>query len=252
MEVLVIKHISLNTVDELMRILPDTLKKDLQDDEIICPVCSGLGIIRQDYRFGIKEDDIEKPFKLDWYNNEYFTLCPTCYFGRLKTCKFCGRILSKGTNTCNCDDFREQRNEEKRIKYQETINKAKEIEIQNASYYMYDEESGKYFADIGEFIDYWWDLYLDEEEEHDRNFDDYFEERIPKVLWNCEEIKMSLDAESIIENACDELHDDARENICDEGELQEFLNKWCEKQTGTTTYYPYYREYVKVRKEWFD
>ena len=35
-------------------------------------------------------------------------------------------------------------------------------------------------------------------------------------------------------------------------ELQEFLDKWCAKQTGTTTYYPCYKEYVRVQKEWFD
>lgn len=35
-------------------------------------------------------------------------------------------------------------------------------------------------------------------------------------------------------------------------ELQDFLDKWCEKQTGTTTYYPYYKEYVRVKKGWFE
>ena len=60
-----------------------------------------------------------------------------------------------------------------------------------------------------------------------------------------------MDADSIIENACEELYEDARDNISDEKELQEFLDKWCEKQTGTTTYYPCYKEYVRVQKEWF-
>ena len=39
-----IKHISLNVVDEIKKILPVTLEKDLQDNEIICPVCHGFGI----------------------------------------------------------------------------------------------------------------------------------------------------------------------------------------------------------------
>ena len=92
-----------------------------------------------------------------------------------------------------------------------------------------------------------------QEGDHDcSNFDEYFEKYIPKVLWNCEEVKISMDADSIIENACEELHDDARDNIFDEKELQEFLNNWCAKQTGTTTYCPCYKEYVKVKKEWFD
>lgn len=41
-----IKHISLNVAEEIKKILPVTLEKDLQDDEIICPVCHGLGILK--------------------------------------------------------------------------------------------------------------------------------------------------------------------------------------------------------------
>ena len=74
-----------------------------------------------------------------WYEtskaaNEYLTLCPNCYFGRVKTCKYCGKPLPKQTNRCNCDEYRKQEAEEKRIKYQETINKAKEIELKDMSY----------------------------------------------------------------------------------------------------------------------
>lgn len=247
----IIKHISLNVSEEIKHILPDILENDLQDDEIICPVCHGLGIIKQDYRFGIEEDDTEKSFKLNWYDNEYITLCPHCYFGRLKTCKYCGKVLSKGVNRCDCECFLKQEREEQIIKYQETINKAKEIDLKDTSYYMYDEQSDEYFTDEYEFAEHWWELY--QEGDHDcNNFDEYFEKHIPKVLWNCEETKISMDTDSIIDNACEELHEDARDNISDEKELQEFLDKWCSKQSGTTTYYPCYREYVRVQKEWFD
>lgn len=245
------KHISLNVAEEIKKILPDILEKDLQDNEIICPVCHGLGIIKQDYCFGIKEDDTEKAFKLNWYDNEYLTLCPNCYFGRIKTCVYCGRPLPKQTSRCSCEGYKEHEEEEKRIKYQKTIEKAKEISFENTSYFVYDENSDNYFIDAGDFTYHYWDLY--QEGDHDcSNFDEYFEKYVPKVLWNCEEVKISIDADSIIENACDELHEDARDNISDEKELQEFLDKWCEKQIGTTTYYPCYKEYVKVKKEWFD
>ena len=40
-----IKHISLNVSEEIRHILPDTLEKDLQDNEAICPVCHGLGVV---------------------------------------------------------------------------------------------------------------------------------------------------------------------------------------------------------------
>ena len=245
------KHISLNVADEIKKILPVTLEKDLQDNEAICPVCHGLGLIKKDFPFGVKEDDTEKAFKLNWYDNEYLTLCPNCYFGRIKICKYCGKPLPKQTNRCSCDGYKEQEAEEKRIKYQETIEKAKEIELKDASEYIYDEESEQYFSDEFSFVDHWWDLYL-EGGHYCSNFDEYFEKYVPKVLWNCEVVKISMDADSIIENACDELHEDARDNISGERELQEFLDKWCAKQTGTTTYYPCYKKYVRVKKEWFD
>ena len=113
------------------------------------------------------------------------------------------------------------------------------------------EQSDKYFTDEDEFVEYYWQNYLDGSGGCN-NFDEYFEYEIPKVLWNCEEVKISMDADSIIENACEELHEDARDNISNEKELQDFLNKWCAKQAGTATYYPCYKEYVRVKKEWFD
>ena len=54
-----IKHISLNVSEEIKRILPDTLEKDLQDNEIICPVCHGLGVALRNNIYGIKGDTSE-------------------------------------------------------------------------------------------------------------------------------------------------------------------------------------------------
>lgn len=72
-------------------------------------------------------------------------------------------------------------------------------------------------------------------------------------MWLCDNVDISMDADSIIENACEELHEEAEENIFrqDRKELQEFLDNWCKKQTGTITLYPNYKKYVRVRKEWF-
>ena len=43
------------------------------------------------------------------------------------------------------------------------------------------------------------------------------------------------------------------ENISSESrkKLQNMLDEWCKKQTGTRTVYPNYKKYVRVRKEWF-
>ena len=56
-----------------------------------------------------------------------------CRLHQRKTCKYCGKPLPKHINRCSCEGYREQEAEEKRIKYQETIEKAKEIELKYAS-----------------------------------------------------------------------------------------------------------------------
>ena len=248
-----IKHISLNVSEEIKHILPDTLEKDLMDNEEVCPVCKGLGVVLDNNIYGIKGDTSEAAKKSMFpYNHQSIKFCPNCYNGVIRLCEYCGKPLPRARLKCDCEQQIKKDEEEKRVKYQEIIAKAKEIELKDASYYIYDEQSEQYFSDKDEFVEHWWDCFLNNDDEDTFQFDDYFEKYVPKVLWNCEEVKISINADSIIENACGELHEDARDNISDEKELQEFLDKWCAKQTGTTTYYPCYKEYVKVQKEWFD
>ncbi len=63
-----------------------------------------------------------------------------------------------------------------------------------------------------------------------------------------------MDADNIIESACEELHDNTEDNISykDRKDLKVLLGNWCKKQTGTTTLYPNYKKYVRVRREWFE
>jgi hypothetical protein len=56
-------------------------------------------------------------------------------------------------------------------------------------------------------------------------------------IYGTDETQISLDADSIIGNACDELWEEAEEH-CDRDGLQKLLNAWCEEQTGTKTYHP--------------
>ena len=67
----------------------------------------------------------------------------------------------------------------------------------------------------------------------------------PVRLWVTSVEKISVDATNVIENACSDLHEDAYER-CDEGSLQKLLDDWCKEQTGTTTYYPCYKQYVEI------
>lgn len=242
------KHVSI----DLTNMFLDTLEKDLMDNEAICPVCNGTGVVKRNNVYGIKGDTSEIAKQKHFpYNHQSLSLCPNCYNGVVKLCEFCGRQISREyINRCNCEQYKLKEAEEKRIKYQDTINKATEISLCNASDFIYDEKADRYFIDESEFADYYWDLY--QEGVHDcKNFEEYFQREIPKVLWNCTKTEISINANDILEQACEDLHEDAYENVDNIKELQEYLDNWCSKQSGTTTYYPCYKEYVSVQKDWF-
>ena len=243
------QHISINVAEKIKNILPETLEKDLTDNEKICPVCQGFGIIKRDFPFGVKNNSGS-----DWYNNEYFALCPNCYFGVVKLCEFCERPLSKNTRRCDCDEYKKHETEKIKKNNQKMINRAIEVEPKDVSTYLYDEETGRYYAEVEDFVDELQEEWIDGDAAFWDSFDDYFENTIPKVLWVTEYMQMSMDATTIVEEACEELHEDALDNVGSEdiNELQKYLNEWCKKQSGTGTYYPCYREYIRVKKEWFD
>ena len=241
------KHISINVSDEIKTILPDTLEKDLQNNESICPVCSGLGVVLDNNVYGIKGDTSEAAKKSMFpYNRQAIKFCPNCYNGVIRLCEYCGKQIAKGyINKCDCEQYKAKEEEEKRIKYQETIQKAKEVDIKSVTTYLYDEETDHYFAEIDDFVDEYKDNmdFADDEE---------MLENLPEVLWVCSESNISMDAYSIVENVFSDLHEDAFDNVSDGvKELQDLLDNWCNKQSGTKTYYPCYKEYVRVKKEWF-
>lgn len=242
------KHLSINVSEEIKNILPDTLEKDLQDNEAICPVCHGLGVVLDNNVYGIKGDTSEAAKKSMFpYNHQAIKFCPNCYNGVICLCEYCGKQITKGyISKCDCEQYKAKEEEEKRIKYQEIIQKAKEVDIKSVTTYLYDEETDHYFAEIEDFIDEYRDNtdFADDEE---------MLENLPEVLWVCSESDISMDAYSIVENACSDLHEDAFDNVSDVvEELQELLDDWCNKQSGTKTYYPCYKEYVRVKKEWFE
>ena len=241
----VMKHISLTVKDEIKYILPYVLEKDLQDNEIICPTCHGLGVVKRHQPFGLKEKETDEGYssKMNWYDNEYLTFCPNCYTGVVRLCEYCGKPIVKGyVSKCDCEQYKAKESEKQRIKYQEKIVKAKEINPNDTEMMLYDEDSDRYFSDIDEFVEYY-------EDENYGSEDDWIE-FLPQVLWVCTKSDISIDAGNVIESACDDLHEDASDN-CDYKSLQKALDDWCREQSGTTTYYPAYKEYVKVKIEWF-
>lgn len=243
------KKVLLNVSEEVKRLLPETLEKNLRENEEICPVCHGLGIIKRNQPYGLKNENA----RMNWYDNEYFVWCPNCYFGVVKLCEFCGKPLTKGNNRCNCEEFKRKEREAHKQQHQKLINKAKEATPEEITYYLYDDQSDKYFSDECEFVEYYWQEYLDGGCGCN-NFDEYFKYEVPKVLWTCTTSSISINVEDILTDACEDLHEDAYEQIeySDKVELQKYLNDWCKNQTGTTTYYPDYDRYIRVEKSWFD
>ena len=244
------KHISINISEEINNILPDVLEKDLQDYEEICPVCHGLGVVIDNNIYGIKGDVSEAAKKSMFpYNHQAIKFCPNCYNGVIQLCQYCRKQISKGyIDKCDCEQYKAKEEEQKRINYQEKIEKAEEVGIKNidSEMWFYDEQTDDYFSNIDSFVDAYKDYDEYELAEEMMN-------NLPEVLWLTDPVDISMDADNIIESACEELHEDAYENISgyDRKKLQNILDEWCSKQTGTRTVYPNYKKYVRVRKEWF-
>lgn len=245
------KHISIDVSEEIKNILPETLEKDLQDYEEICPVCNGLGVVIDNNIYGIKGDISEAAKRSMFpYNHQAIKFCPNCYNGVIRLCEYCGKQIPKGSiESCDCEQYKAKVIEKYRIKYQEKILKAEEVDFKDidSDMWFYDEYMDDYFSDIDSFVDAYKDFDEYESDEEMMN-------NLPDVLWLTDPVDISMDADSIIESACEELHEDAYENISDKDikELQNMLDEWCKKQTGTRTVYPNYKKYVRVKKEWFE
>lgn len=233
----------------MKNILPDTLEKDLQENEEICSICHGLGVVIDNNVYGIKGYTSEVAKKSMFpYNHQAIKFCPNCYNGVIELCEYCGKPLPRNTSRCDCEQYKAKIDDENRIKYREKISKAEEVDIKDiaSEMWFYDEQADDYFSDIDYFVDVYKDFDEYESDEDMMN-------NLPEVLWLTNSVDISMDADWIIENACEELHEDASENISgeDRKELQDMLDDWCKKQTGTRTVYPNYMKYVRVRKEWF-
>lgn len=231
-----IRKENIDVIKTVKKILPKVLIKDLQENERICPVCHGLGMRIKNNIYGIKGDTSKAArHKMFPYKHQSLSFCRSCYNGVQELCEFCGKPYKQpGYRHCDCKGF-EESEEEKRIKkWEETIAKAKEIQETNVTTMLYCEELDYYYDTVADFFD-----------DYKCNYDDEQTYTRPERLWVCSVAEISLDADSIIESACDELHEDAKEN-CDGNALQKLLDGWCKEQSGTTTYYPCYKEYVKI------
>lgn len=223
-------------VKTVQRIFPQYLVKDLKKDERICPVCHGLGVRIVENIYGIVGDTSEAARKEMFpYKKQSLSLCRSCYNGVQKVCEFCGKPFKQpGYQQCDCEGFKKAEEDEK-IKWRKLrVTMAKEITESDVDTILYCEEYDTYYHTVEDF------------------FDDYVNKQAgdqgslkPKVLWVCEEWHIYVDANDILDIACTGLREGALES-CDIKSLQKLLNEWCKEQIGTTTYHPFYKEYVKI------
>lgn len=234
------EHLVIDAIPYLTEIMCKGLIKDLEEGDVICPECQGTGLSIYDAPYGLSEDPNRSP--MFPYKYQTISSCKKCYNGVLHTCQYCGEILDRGYSTCDCESVVSERKQKEIKKEQSIYDKAikltaddeisKNMGMFYSDYYKYNEG---YFADWDDFFDY----YGDEPDD--------IKTRIGYV-WGTTERKISIDADNVIENVVDDLWEGARDNISSdaENELQEFLDKWCEKQIGTTTYDVDYKYAIKV------
>jgi hypothetical protein len=180
----------------------EMLPKQPKENEQICDTCGGIGWLWN------KE-------------NGFIEKCRDCYDGIINLCQICHQPKRGMCMNKECRDIHDKEAEQKRfdkaIKSQYKDVPAEHKEMLYSDSYGYNEG---YFSDIDEFIEYCEDNDIE----------------IPKYVWSADKIRLSISADNIIEQACEELHEDAYQNVTDEAELQDFLDAWCAKQSGTDTF----------------
>lgn len=147
-----------------------------------------------------------------------------------KKCERCGIEIPRKSYYCLCESCRkiakaeeEKKRFEKAVKYKLSECPPEKCEMMFSDIFGHNEG---YFIGVDELEDYCYDNNIE----------------MPKYCYGTYSRQISFDACSIIESACDDLHEDAIDQIDDASvkELQNFLDAWCEKQTGTKTYYADY------------
>jgi len=224
------KSITIDALGYLSNFLKNGLKKDLQENQIICPFCKGTGLEITDQVYGLS-DDPDKRIGRFPYHNQYIASCSHCYGGIINLCEYCGKELPRNASICFCKEAEEARRSKVFKKEQEQMSKAVILryddEIAQKMGVLFSEEYGYdegYFIEWEEFFEYW-------ECEHEEN------DEKPKYVWGTTSDTLHLDTESILEYACEDLHENAMDNLTNIEELEIFLDDWEKKQTGTETYW---------------
>ncbi|MGF7012007.1 hypothetical protein M2146_002561 [Lachnospiraceae bacterium PF1-22] len=189
------------------------MPKQPKENQMLCEDCNGIGWL-------VGEGEIAQ--------------CNKCQGrGLIDLCKLCGRPTNGYCRSEKCEEERRQREESRR--YEKAIKmKFEDVPDEHKEMMFSDVYSGDgYFTDFEELFEYCDDLDIP----------------YPKYVWSTSSMDITLDAQDIVERACEELHEDAFEQIKDLDELQDFLDVWCAKQKGTTCYVDDGKYAIEVPKE---
>lgn len=237
------RRIKISPMPFLTEIFGKGLIKDLNDTEEyteeICQHCGGTGVGIQDNPYGLKEenrkDGIFFPYKVQTISS-----CPHCGgTGVVKRCRNCGELLPVYRLKCSCAQQQAKDKAEKQRKWKEKIDSLRvaspeEVDENRCFYSEAFPYNEGYFADFHEFFDAW--------EEGDPG-----RER-PEYCFGTDKIEFHIDADQIVENACEDLYEEAYENVSNIDALQKSIDKWA-KKNGPGSTYVYHTRY-KVRIPW--
>ena len=236
------KKVNIDATSYITTLLADGIEKDLHDNEEICETCQGTGIVKDNNVYGLSDDPNKQAGRFP-YKHQSIRFCPNCYNGVIHRCEHCGKIMPRSSGICVCDAASDARRQEEDKKLLEALRKAEEFESDalgsrfGMCYSEHYSHNDGYFSEWEEFFD---------------SFE--YEEDLPcphpEYVWGTAEIEISMDADSIIENATDDFYEDASSEIGDaaRAELQRFLNDWC-LRCGMGKSYTWTTKY-KVRIPW--
>lgn len=141
------KRLELDVTDAIKALYGDkvVLVKDLQEGQVICGQCNGLGLQKNDFRFGIPGDPARDHFP---YHEQVFGPCGACYTGVQTLCEYCRKPWPKSVLRCECEAADGVRRDEAHDKEEERKKRCTRVAYKDyKGECMYDEDAEAYIYD---------------------------------------------------------------------------------------------------------
>lgn len=187
------------------------VRRQLYPGERLCDTCGGFGVVEGTDPRG-----------------RGLTFCHDCIGGIRQTCRFCEQVLKPG-QVCTCLDAVESRTELHHKTHESRWAQAKKMPWSEAKMkfkWVYIESEGRF----------------EEVETLEANLVEHHL-KFPMWVYGTTQMELTLDARNIVEEGCNELHEEATNSISSTQmeQLQFFLENWCDNvKDSTRTYFPDY------------